>query len=59
MPVITVLQGPRDAALKRSLVKKLTDAMVESYAIPPEAVQVWIQEVPTDSWGISGKLAGD
>lgn len=59
MPVITVQQGPRSVELKRELVRKLTDAMVEAYRIPAEAVQVWINETPTDSWGQAGRLTAD
>jgi 4-oxalocrotonate tautomerase len=46
-------------SLKRELVKNITVAFVESLGIPAEAVQVWIQEVPSDSWGTGGKLTGD
>ena len=59
MPVVTVLQGPRDVSMKRALVKGITDAFVDSYGIPAETVQVWIQETPTDSWGQAGKLVAD
>ncbi|HEY3715026.1 MAG TPA: 4-oxalocrotonate tautomerase DmpI [Jatrophihabitantaceae bacterium] len=59
MPIITVQQGPRDVELKRKLVRNLTDAMVDSYGIPAEAVQVWIHETPPDSWGAAGKLTAD
>ncbi|MFI1915424.1 4-oxalocrotonate tautomerase DmpI [Nocardia sp. NPDC020380] len=59
MPIITVQQGPRTVELKRDLVRRLTDAMVDAYQIPAEAVQVWIQETPTDSWGIGGILTAD
>ena len=59
MPVITVQQGPRDVELKRDLVRKLTDAMVDAYKIPAETVWIFIQETPGDSWGAAGKLAAD
>jgi 4-oxalocrotonate tautomerase len=59
MPIITIQQGPRTVELRRDLVRRLTDAMVESLQIPPEAVQVWIHETPTDSWGIGGVLTAD
>ncbi|MCX4722881.1 4-oxalocrotonate tautomerase DmpI [Streptomyces sp. NPDC090052] len=59
MPIVTIQQGPRDIELKRELVKRVTDAFVDSLRIPAEAVQVWIQEVPTDSWAIGGKLTAD
>ncbi|MFE0458052.1 4-oxalocrotonate tautomerase DmpI [Kitasatospora sp. NPDC058965] len=59
MPIVTVQQGPRDIALKRELVARITDAFVDAYQIPAETVQVWIHEVPTDSWGAAGKLIAD
>ena len=59
MPVVTVLQGPRDVAKKRDLVRRITDAFVEAYEIPAETVQVWVTEVPADSWGAAGKLIAD
>ncbi|MFF1555900.1 4-oxalocrotonate tautomerase DmpI [Streptomyces sp. NPDC058279] len=59
MPIVTVQQGPRDVRLKRELVKQITDAFVDAYKIPAEAVQVWIHEVPADSWGAAGTLTAD
>jgi 4-oxalocrotonate tautomerase len=59
MPIVTVQQGPRDVELKRDLVKRITDAFVDAYKIPAETVQVWIHEVPTDSWGAAGQLTVD
>ncbi len=59
MPIVTVQQGPRSVELKRELVKQITDAFVSAYAIPAESVQVWIQEVPADSWGAAGRLTAD
>lgn len=59
MPIVTVQQGPRDAGLKRDLVRKITDAFVDAYQIPAESVQVWIHEVPADSWGSAGALTAD
>ncbi|MEU2873758.1 tautomerase family protein [Streptomyces olivoreticuli] len=32
---------------------------MDAYQIPAEAVQVWIHEVPADSWGTAGKLTAD
>ncbi len=45
--------------MKRELVKKITEAFVEAYGLPAEAVDVWIQEVSADSWGRGGKLTAD
>ncbi|MER6270250.1 4-oxalocrotonate tautomerase DmpI [Streptomyces sp900105755] len=59
MPIVTVQQGPRDPELKRDLVRRVTDAFVDAYKIPAETVQVWIHEVPADSWGAAGKLTAD
>jgi 4-oxalocrotonate tautomerase len=59
MPVVTVQQGPRTAELKRDLVQRITDAFVDAYKVPAESVQVWIHEVPADSWGSAGKLTAD
>lgn len=59
MPIVSVLQGPRDVAPKRELVARITQAFVDAYDVPPETVQVWIHDVPTDSWGVAGKLRAD
>lgn len=59
MPVVTVQQGPRTPELRRALVEKITEAFVDALAVPPESVQVWIHEVPTDAWGVAGKLQAD
>jgi 4-oxalocrotonate tautomerase len=59
MPIVTVLQGPRDTELKRDLVARITDAFVDAYKIPADTVQVWIQETPPESWSVSGKLVAD
>ncbi|MFF4224613.1 4-oxalocrotonate tautomerase DmpI [Streptomyces sp. L500] len=59
MPIVTVQQGPRSIELKRDLVQRITDAFVDAYRIPAEAVQVWIQETPAESWGQAGVLTAD
>lgn len=59
MPIVTIQQGPRTVEPKRDLVRRVTDAFVDALQIPAEAVQVWIQEVPTDSWAIGGTLTAD
>jgi 4-oxalocrotonate tautomerase len=59
MPAVTIQQGPRNVELKRELIKKITDAFVETYRIPAETVMVFIEETPTDSFGVGGKLAAD
>ena len=59
MPTITVLQGPRSPDLKRELVARITDSFVDTLGVPPESVQVWIQETPPESWGQGGVLTAD
>jgi 4-oxalocrotonate tautomerase len=59
VPIVSVLQGPREVAPKRELVAGITQVFVDAYGLPPETVQVWIQEVPTDSWAVAGKLTAD
>jgi 4-oxalocrotonate tautomerase len=59
MPIVTVLQGPRSVEQKRELVRRITEAMVSTYEVPADAVQVWIHDVPKDSWGIGGRLASE
>jgi 4-oxalocrotonate tautomerase len=59
MPIVTILQGPRDADVKRELLKKSSDSFVDVYAIPAKAVQVWFQDTPPDSWGTGHKLQTD
>ncbi|MEV8093663.1 4-oxalocrotonate tautomerase DmpI [Kitasatospora sp. NPDC085879] len=59
VPIVTVQQGPRTVELKRELVRRITDAFVDAYEIPAESVQVWIHEVPADSWGAAGTLIAD
>ncbi|MFF4607863.1 4-oxalocrotonate tautomerase DmpI [Streptomyces sp. NPDC001339] len=59
MPIVTVQQGPRDIELKRELVARITDAFVDTYKIPADTVQVWIQEFPPDNWGAAGTLRAD
>lgn len=59
MPIVTVQQGPRSTELKRELVARITDAFVDAYKIPADAVQVWIQESAPENWGVAGKLVAD
>jgi 4-oxalocrotonate tautomerase len=59
MPVVSVLQGPRNADEKRALVAGITAAFSDAYGLPAETVQVWFQEFPAESWAQGGKLRAD
>jgi len=60
MPVILVnaLKQP-DIDKKRKLVSRITDAMVEVYGVPREAVVVVIKEDELENIGLGGTLALD
>jgi 4-oxalocrotonate tautomerase len=59
VPIVTVQQSPRDIERKRALVAGITQAFVDAYAVGPEQVQVYIQEVDDENWAKAGKLAVD
>jgi 4-oxalocrotonate tautomerase len=59
MPIVTVQQLPRDIEQKRRVVEGITQAFVDAYAIQPEQVQVYIQEIDGENWAKAGKLFAD
>ncbi|HBS59082.1 MAG TPA: 4-oxalocrotonate tautomerase [Firmicutes bacterium] len=60
MPIIQVemLEG-RTIEQKRQMVKKVTEAVVDSVHCPPEAVRVIIREMPKEHFAVAGKLIID
>ena len=60
MPMITVdLWKGRGKEKKKELIKKVTAAVVDAVGCPPEAVQVMINEVDKDNWGLGGEPASE
>ena len=59
MPIVTIQQSPRAVAQKRALVAAITQAFVDAYAVTPDQVQVFIQEVDHENWAKGGLLAAD
>lgn len=60
MPVVTVqLWEGRTLEQKRSLVRAITDAMVEHASARPDALHVILQEIPKENWGRAGVLGVD
>ncbi|MFJ9844215.1 4-oxalocrotonate tautomerase DmpI [Kitasatospora sp. NPDC101155] len=59
MPIVTIQQGPRNVEQKRELVKRVTEAFVETLEVPAESVFVWVQEYQSENWGVAGKLTAD
>lgn len=58
MPVVKIdLWKGRDEKKKKKLIEKVTSAVVDAIDCPIEAVQVIINEVEKDNWGIGGTPA--
>lgn len=55
MPVVIInmLEG-RTKKMKRDLIKKVTDAVVESLGVNPDSVRVIINEVPKENFAVAG-----
>lgn len=60
MPIVQIdmLQG-RSVEQKRELVKRVTEAIVETASCPAEAVTIVIREMPTEHLAKAGKLRCD
>ena len=55
MPVVKIdLWKGRERETKKELIEKVTSAVVDAITCPAEAVQVIINEVDKDNWGIGG-----
>jgi len=58
MPVVRIdLWKGREKETKKKLIKKVTSAVADAIGCPIEAVQVIINEVEKDNWGIGGTPA--
>ncbi|CUU02082.1 4-oxalocrotonate tautomerase [Candidatus Kryptobacter tengchongensis] len=55
MPVVIInmLEG-RTRQMKRELIKKVTDAVVESLKVNPESVRVIINEISKENFAVAG-----
>lgn len=60
MPYVTVkmLEGRTDDQ-KRALVKEVTEAVARTTNAPAENVTVFIEEMPTNHYGVAGQLFCD
>ena len=57
MPILRVsLWEGRTKEQKGELAKALTDTMVETAKVPPEAVTIMIDELPKENWATGGQL---
>jgi 4-oxalocrotonate tautomerase len=50
---VTLIEG-RDKAKKLELMKRLTDAVVDSIGAPRESVRVVLREIPAEHWAVGG-----
>ncbi len=55
---IYMMEG-RTEEQKRSVIEKVTAALVEATDVPIANVRVWIHDVPKENWGIAGVSAKD
>lgn len=60
MPVIKIeMWKGRTYEQKKKLIEKVTFATTESIDCPPESVQIIINEVEKENWGLAGKPASE
>ena len=56
MPVVKIdMWSGRSEVQKEVIIKKVTDAIVESCDCPKEAVTVVITDIPKENWGSAGE----
>ncbi|HEV2582866.1 MAG TPA: 2-hydroxymuconate tautomerase [Ktedonobacteraceae bacterium] len=60
MPIIRIemLEG-RPPAVKTELIRRVTDAVVETLKVAPEQVRVLLYELPPQHWGVGGKTKAE
>ncbi len=59
MPVVIVeMWEGRTVDQKRTIVEGITTTF-EQIGVPPEALQIVINDIPKHNWAIAGKLASD
>ena len=59
MPVVYVYGFERPVEKKRKIVKGITEATCDAYDVPPEAVVVYIFDVPKENAAHGGVLVSD
>ena len=57
MPILRVsLWSGRTKEQKAELARALTDTMVQTAQVPPQAVTIQFEELPKENWATGGKL---
>lgn len=59
MPIvdITLIEG-RTPEAKERLMRKVTDAIVESIGAPPDSIRIILREIPAAHFGVAGVPKG-
>lgn len=59
MPIVRVelLEG-RSAEAKAALIRRITEAVVETLGSQPDQVRVLLHELPPENWGVAGEPIG-
>lgn len=60
MPIaqLYIAEG-RDAAQKKLLIEKVTQAFVDALGTKPDSVWITVQDVPKTQWGIGGRTLAE
>lgn len=59
MPIIQIDMLPRSVEMKRAIVEKVTQALVEAANVPPENVTIILRDMQPENYGKAGKLHCD
>lgn len=59
MPIVQIDMLPRSVEMKRAIVEKLTQALVETANIPAENVTIILRDMPPENYAKAGKLQCD
>nr|AFV52125.1 4-oxalocrotonate tatuomerase [Streptoalloteichus sp. ATCC 53650] len=59
MPIVTIVQAPRDIAEKRRLVSGITRVFAEVGAVPADKVHIVFQDADGEHYAVTGKLVAD
>lgn len=57
MPILKLscAKHPADQQARDRLIRRLTDVLIEELRVPPESVNVLIEQVDPQFWGVAGE----
>lgn len=59
MPIVHIDLLPRSIEMKRAIVEKVTQAIVESADVTPDKVTIVLRDMQPENYGKAGKLHCD